>query len=519
MTSQLPIRERAAADRPPAPTPERGARRRTLTAAPLALPALAALLLGLWGLTRQGSLWRDESVTWQVAHRPLDDLVALLGRIDAVHGLYYLLMHGVFALWDGGLVALRLPSVLATALAAAGVGALGALLAGRRAGVLAGVLFTLLPATQQYAQEGRSYALVTAGVVWGTYLFQRGKWSAYGVVLCLSCWLHEFAALALVAHGLTLAWLRVPRRTWLRWGTAAGAALFGVVPLAVLSAGQAERQLGWLGRPGGAMWLQFAGVSALGVLLCRLTRRAAPGRAVSALALPLLIAPPGLLMTASLLKPWYVDRYVLYSLAGLALLGGLALDRALADAGRLTPGARVSAPEVRVVTARGVRVLTAGVRVPLACLMAVAVAAVWLPFSLEVRSPQSRKDDVAAIAHAVARHARPGDAVLFLPARRREWLMSYPRLYARLDDVALARTPAASRTLQGTELPPGTIRHRLLSANRVIALADPEGQPLDPFEEEVVKRRTLAEGFRECGRERVWGGQVVVYVRGGGCGG
>ncbi|MEU9401820.1 hypothetical protein [Streptomyces sp. NPDC048242] len=518
MTSQLPIRERAAADRPPAPTPERGARRRTLTTAPLVLPALTALLLGLWGLTRHGSLWRDESVTWQVAHRPLDDLLALLGRIDAVHGLYYLLMHGVFALWDGGLVALRLPSVLATALAAAGVGALGARLVGRRAGVLAGVLFTLLPATQQYAQEGRSYALVTAGVVWGTYLLLREKWPAYGVLLCLSCWLHEFAALALVAHGLTLAWLRVPRRTWLRWGTAAGAALAGVLPLAVLSAGQAEQQLGWLGRPGVAMWLQFAGVSALGVLLSRLTRRAVPGRAVSALALPLLIAPPGLLMTASLLKPWYVDRYVLYSLAGLALLGGLALDRALAGAGRMAAGAWVPMPGVRALTA-GVRVPMPGVRVPLACLMAVAVTAVWLPFSLEVRSPQSRKDDVAAIAHAVARHARPGDAVLFLPARRREWLMSYPRLYARLDDVALARTPTASRTLQGTELPPGTIRHRLLSANRVIALTDPEGQPLDPFEEEVVKRRTLAEGFRECGRERVWGGQVVVYVRGGGCGG
>ncbi|MGV9338026.1 glycosyltransferase family 39 protein [Streptomyces sp. NPDC003688] len=495
MTSQLPIRERAA-DRPPAPTPERGARR-PLTTAPLVLPALTALLLGLWGLTRQGSLWRDESVTWQVAHRPLDDLVALLGRIDAVHGLYYLLMHGVFALWDGGLIALRLPSVLATALAAAGVGALGARLAGRRAGVLAGVLFTLLPATQQYAQEGRSYALVTAGVVWGTYLFQRGRWPAYGVVLCLSCWLHEFAALALVAHGLTLVWLRVPRRTWLRWGTAAGAALAGVVPLAVLSAGQAEQQLGWLGRPGVAMWLQFAGVSALGVLLCRLTRRAAPGRAVSALALPLLIAPPGLLMTASLLKPWYVDRYVLYSFAGLALLGGLGLDRVLTGAGRLTPR----------------------VRVPLACLTAVAVTAAWLPASLTVRTPQSRKDDTAAIAHAVARHARPGDAVLFLPARRREWLMSYPALYARLDDIALARTPAASRTLQGTELPPGTVRDRLLSADRVIALTDSEGQPLDPFEREVVKRRTLAEGFRECARERVWGGQVVVYVRGGGCGG
>ena len=70
---------------------------------------------GLWGIERQDSMWRDESVTYQVAHRPLGELWGLLGHIDAVHGLYYLLMHTVFALWDGGLVALRLPSVLATA--------------------------------------------------------------------------------------------------------------------------------------------------------------------------------------------------------------------------------------------------------------------------------------------------------------------------------------------------------------------------------------------------------------------
>ncbi|MFG3045929.1 glycosyltransferase family 39 protein [Streptomyces sp. NPDC048241] len=458
--------------------------------APLLLPAALATALGLWGLTRHDSMWRDESVTYQVAHRPLGDLLALLDRIDAVHGLYYLLLHAVFALWDGGLPALRLPSVLATALAAAGVGALGTRLAGPRTGVLAGVLFALFPATQQYAQEGRSYALVTAGVVWATYLFLRGLgstargwWVGYGVLLAVACWAHEFAALVLFAHAVTL---RLMGKPWRRWAVAAAGVLVAVGPLAVVSAGQADRQLGWLGRPSLAMWLAFLAVSALGLLLSRVPALADP--TVTALALPLLIVPPGLLITGSLLKPWYVDRYVLYALAGLALLGGVALDR--------LPGLLGTVPR------RGA-----------AGLLAAALVAAWLPASLAVRAPESRKDDVAAVARTVRELAEPGDGVLFLPSRRREWLLSYPALHARLHDLALARSPAASRSLEGTELPPDAIRARLLATPRVLALADPDGQPLDPFPGEVVKRRTLEKYFEECERVRVWGAQVVVYAR------
>ena len=121
------------------------------------LPPLLAVVLGLWGLERGGSMWRDESVTWQVAHRPLGGIWELLGQVDAVHGLYYLLMHVVFQAWDGGLWALRLPSVAATALAAAGVAAVAHRLAGA-GGAARGLRVRVLPPVQMYAQEGRSYA-------------------------------------------------------------------------------------------------------------------------------------------------------------------------------------------------------------------------------------------------------------------------------------------------------------------------------------------------------------------------
>jgi len=469
---------------------------------------MAALALGLWGIDRHNSMWRDEAVTYQVAHRSLGDIWGLLGNIDAVHGLYYLLMHAVFGLWDGGLVALRLPSTAATALAAAGVGAIGARLAGRRTGTLAGLVFALLPVTQQYAQEGRSYALVTAAVTWGTYFLVRGMssprvrwWTAYGLTLALACWLHEFAALALVAHGVTLWWLRVSRQVWRRWGVAAVCAGLSILPLVAVSAGQADEQLGWLGRPTLSEWLQYGAIAAAGVLLRRFLVRppaatehgGAPE--LTALALPLLVAPAGLLMTVSLVRPWYVERYVIYGMTGLALLAGAALSRAIGQRHRFGPT---------------VRALTA-------CLPAAVAVAVLLPWSLLVRSPDSRKDDVVAVTHAVQRTAHHGDGVLFLPARRRAWLLSYPQVYGRLDDLALAESPVASRTLQGTELPADEIRRHMLTQSRIIALSDPAGQPLDPYPREEVKRRTLRTYFEECGRTRVHGAEVIVYMRRGHC--
>ncbi|GAA2904771.1 hypothetical protein [Streptomyces mexicanus] len=496
---------------------------RAAAAVPAAVPAALALAVGWWGIDRQGSMWRDESVTYQVAHRTLADTWHLLGHIDAVHGLYYLILHGVFAVWDGGgLPALRLPSVLGTAVAAAGVGTIGARLAGNRCGVLAGTCYVLLPVTQQYAQEGRSYALVTAAVTWATYVFVRTActtrarertgqaagatrargWAAYAALLTLACWLHEFAVLALTAHALTLWRLRVPRRVRRGWAGAAAVVLAALLPLAVVSARQADRQLGWLGRPGPALWLQYAAVAGVCALLARWLL-AAPGpadaqadrRTLVRLGLWLAVAPAGVLMTASLVKPWYVDRYVIYGMTGAALLAGLALDRAITRCARLTAG---------------VRALVAG-------LALAAAMAVLVPWSLAVRSPESRKDDVVAVARAVRHVARPGDAVLFLPARRREWLLSRPALYGRLDDLALDRSPAASGTLQGTELPPEAIRRRLLAADRVVALSDPPGQPFDPFPREKVKREVLRRHFVLCARTRVHGAQVTVYARAGHC--
>ncbi|MFD3324112.1 hypothetical protein [Streptomyces sp. NPDC058701] len=472
------------------------------------VPALTALLLGLWGLERGGSLWRDESVTWQVTHRPLGGLWELLGRVDAVHGLYYLIVHGIFQAWDGGLWALRLPSVAATALAAAGVAALAHRLAGERAALIAGAVYAVLPPVQMYAQEGRSYALVAAAVVWATYLMLRERWTAYAAVLLLGCWLHEFAVLALPAHAFT-AWRSRG------WRLAAGAVAVLLLPLALVSARQAGQQLGWLGRPAWQDWTAY-GVLAGAVLLLA---RGAAERDLVRVAVPLALLPPGVLMAVSLVDPWYVDRYVLYSLAGLALLAGARLAAAVRPGAVAAGAVRPTAVGPGAVRGRWTAVAGRWRRWPrpVVALLAVLLVpcALW---SAWLRTPESRKDDALAVAAAVREAARPGDAVVFLPSRRREWLLSSPRTYAALRDVALDRSPEASRSLQGTELPSAQLRAALIASPRVIALLDPADEPLDPYPREAVKRQTLAAWFDLCSVTAVRGARVAVYAAPDTCG-
>ncbi|WKX69784.1 glycosyltransferase family 39 protein [Streptomyces sp. XD-27] len=484
--------------------PARPARRRIGRATAALAPAGLMLALGLWGIGREGSMWRDESTTYQVAHRDLGEITHMLGNADVVHGLYYLLMHGLFALWDGGLVALRLPSVLGMAAAAAGVGLIGHRLAGPRAGLAAGLVFPLIPAVQEYAQEGRSYALVCALVVWSTHALlgavarpRAWAWVRYAAVSALACLLHEFAVLALLAHGATLHLARatVPEDVRWRWGRAATCAVLPMAPLVVVSQQQANL-VGWIPRPDAAQLLGFAAPALAGLLLAKAPVSAAAGPVrLRTLALPLLILPPALLMAVSYLHPLYVDRYVLYSHVGLALLLGAALDWALRAARR-----------------RGT--LAVGTVLGLAT----AAVAALLPPSLHLRTPESRLDDTVSAARAVRELSEPGDGVLFLPARRREPMMSRPEDFAGLRNLALSVDAVTSGTLHGVELPAAEIRTRMLTADRIVTVNDPPGGKPAGAPEEQAKREVLSGHFAVCEQRAVKGMRIILYARPGKCG-
>ncbi|WP_244163016.1 glycosyltransferase family 39 protein [Streptomyces bungoensis] len=298
--------------------------------------------LGLWGLDR-GGMWRDEAVTFQVARRTVPQIWRLLHGVDAVHGLYYLLMHAVLAVHPGEVV-LRLPSVGAAAVTAALVAALGTRLLRPRAGLVAGLLYAITPMAGHYAQEGRSYALVAAGATAATLLFVRavqdgGRWRAYGVVLGLTCWLHEFAVLVLLAHAVSLALARPGARVWRGWGCAAAAVSVALLPMVLVSHAQSA-QLAWLRQPTPAtarnVLRAFLGGPAPAVYWTCLTLAVLglaglvglrSGLTCARVALPLAVVPPATLMLVSRLAPLYVDRYVLYALSGAPLLVAAGAER------------------------------------------------------------------------------------------------------------------------------------------------------------------------------------------------
>ncbi|WP_242893891.1 glycosyltransferase family 39 protein [Actinomadura litoris] len=431
--------------------------------------ALAVLLTGLG----TPSLWRDEAATISVARRPLPDILRLLGNIDAVHGLYYLLMHPVIAVFGTNEWALRLPSALAGAVAVGGVAAIGARLCSARAGVLAGLLCTVAPMFSRVGQDARSYALVMALAVLASLLLvqatQTGaaRWFiAYSAMMALLGTAHLVAALLLVAHGATLL-VHARRAVFGRWLASAGAAGAANAPLAVLASTQ-QSAIGWMSSPGlaelGEVVSALTGSFTLIVPIVLLVRSRGTAPLV-ALALPWLLLPPVVLLTVSLAHPLYNVRYLLFCLPAAALLAGAGLAR---------------------------------LHLRLQAVALVAVVAVVVPPQLAVRNPRGHLDDLRTTERVLSALSRPGDAVVFLEGFGRSMSMPYPTGFSRLRDVGLARSPSASATIDGVSVPDSELRHRLGTAPRVWLLTGLGHKgPASPEDEGKVAAR--AEAFRPDG--------------------
>ena len=194
-----------------AEAPLRRARHERVSSKWLAAPPTVTLIVGLWGVTAR-PYWGDEIDTVSAVSRSLPQLARLLGHVDAVHGLYYLLLWPVARVVGTGELALRLPSVAAMAAAAFGVTVIGRTLRSARAGVCAGLVFAALPIVTQQAHDARPYAMVTAAAVLASYLLLRAvadprpaRWACYGLSLALVGYLELLALLVVAAHAVTLA--------------------------------------------------------------------------------------------------------------------------------------------------------------------------------------------------------------------------------------------------------------------------------------------------------------------------
>ncbi|WP_124267396.1 hypothetical protein [Streptomyces sp. ADI96-02] len=248
-------------------------------------------------------------------------------------------------------------------------------------------------------------------------------------------------------------------------------------------------QVAWIDDVSSGEYRSFAFLAASVLVLSLCVARAdkaSPGACVnlSAVALPLAIVPTALLMLLSLNKPLYLERYVLYSLIGLALLLGAALDRAVRH-GRLL--------RVTAVTA------------------VLATVALLVPESVRLRTSESRSDNVTALAEVLREQATPGDGVLYLSVKRRAWTLAYPPSGTQLSDLAQALTPVASRSLYGTELPARQIRAHMLASPRILVVTEPPGSPVASTGTDLMKRRTLAAYFDRCRTIQVDGAQIMIY--------
>jgi mannosyltransferase len=136
----------------------------------------ASVILGViaTGLVAAGSnipsLWGDEAASVMSAERPLATLWPVLARVDAVHGVYYVLLHFWIDVFGSTAFSVRFPSALAIGFATAGMVLLAHRLGGLRLGVVAGLVFMIIPRTTYMGAEARSYALSAAVAVWLTLL-------------------------------------------------------------------------------------------------------------------------------------------------------------------------------------------------------------------------------------------------------------------------------------------------------------------------------------------------------------
>ncbi|MFC0864824.1 glycosyltransferase family 39 protein [Sphaerimonospora cavernae] len=474
----------------------------------IAAPAGLALVAGLWDLASP-PVWRDEAATLSAVIRTPHQLLHLLQAVDAVHGLYYALMHVVVALFGTGEVVLRLPSVVAGALAAAGVGALGRALGHRRAGLYGGMLMATMPIFSRYVQEARPYPLAMAATIGVTLLLLRAvrgpsaaAFTLYGVALAALGYVNLFAFLVAGVHGVYVALSRGP--VW-RWCGAAAGALAVVGPLVWLASRQTA-QIGWIPRPGPAetgmlavelfgdvgaahpAWLGVAplawALALLGVALCV---RTSGGRDLLALTLPWLLVPPLVLLAVSwAAHPVYVFRYVFCCLPAAALLVGAGLA--------VLPSALSHALVRRAAVA----------------VLAVAWLGLSIPGQLDARGPDGRQDDPRPVMALLASAARPGDGVLFAPGKARKYAVVYPGVFERLDDVALARSPESDGSFRGREAGRRVLADRLAGLRTIWVVGHAGKAALSSRRFDLLRR-----SFVPTGRWTFRGMFVARYSAGG----
>ena len=397
---------------------------------PLGVAVLAVVVCAA-GAARP-SLWFDEAATISASTRSVPELWRLLHNIDAVHGLYYLAMHGWFTIFPATEFWSRLSSCLAVGLAAAGVVVVGKQFSTRTVAVCAGVVFTILPRITWAGIEARSYALTAAAAVWLTVLViaaarRNGAvlWPLYGVALVVSTLLNVFVVLMVLVHAVVVPVVAKKRPTVVWWAGTSAVAVVVAVPFFAVCQTQIA-QVRWispvhLGTVVDIAQEQYFDHSVPFALLAGLVL-AAPlvmrrpwetnNRQLAVIALAWIGLPTTVLLLYSVaLQPIYYPRYLSYTSPAMALLLAVCIVALFRTRERVT-----------------------------AVLAAFALAATP-NYLIAQRGPYAKEGmDFSQVADVITAHASPGDCLIldnttaWKPGPIRPLTAARPAAYEKLID-------------------------------------------------------------------------------------
>lgn len=500
MTGSARRAVRAGSDPPADPAASAGTAGGAL---PALLVGLAAAILGYLG-AGVPAYWGDEAASIMSAERDWASLGAMLGRVDAVHGVYYAFLHVWIDVFGASEWSTRAPSAIAVGFLAAGTVVLGTRWFGPRVGLVAGVVCALLPRTTYLAVEARPYALAAAAAVWLTVAFVallgRGRtgfwrWALYGLGLGASVWVFLHLALLAAVHAVALATMRprASRATVRGWLSGLAVAALVALPLALAAIAQ-QHQLAYLAErdwatPGHVLVTQWFAEPVAAVVawafivtgvVAVLLRARGLATALPAGFLPTvawIVLPTALLLLVdALVTKSYSPRYVSFCVPAVAMLVALGIDAvARAASARLirradVPGGTRSRAAAGSVAAGSVAVIALAV-------MALAVAPVYL-----AQRSEFAKDggiEFRAVADVLRDRASPGDVVVFGPGDRpsrepRLALRLYPEAFAGLVDVQLRTHYSATTDLWDVVASAGEIA-REIQGDRVWAVVSADG--------------------------------------------
>jgi mannosyltransferase len=432
-----------------------GARRPAITTlAVLACCALGALI----ALRHLGTkpLWLDEAASVSAAGRSIPDMLRLLRHTDANSGLYYVMLH-VWMRFGHGVAWVRGLSVLFAVAAVAAAGWCGARWRGPVAGVSAALLLALNPVSLYYAQEARTYSLAlllalvsTATLMAAVERPDRLRLAAYAVATTLLLYADLFAVLFVASQVAVLAW----RGRKHRLAPALAAVAVCTAPLALWMIANERHQIWWIQRPTpsdllhtvlaySGHWLGLGAIVVAGIAAVR-ARQARDRLDFTYPLVAAALVPIAALWLVSLgPKHFFVDRYLIASLAAIVLVAGAGLAVLY---------------ERRTLRAAGV-------------ILAVALLAFVL-FDLHMEHEPFKHEDGRSAANYIDAQDGPGDAVLYSAWGFRVVvapLLPPPGRPGHPTDVALNTSNDADRLglLYPTEVSDEVLAARLRSAQRI----------------------------------------------------